>query len=416
MFEVMRGEVFMLVVSVFFAVFQQLGLIELQNMHRLLEAEKSSMESILTKVCDVLVWVAADGETILRKDARFGNLVGTKIISDNFLAFFQGGESARVSGAFAKMLASETTAASPPLLVHTAMRVGDSDDNPVDLLIVDRRKIFEHVEPDPSKRCGFLIGIRSLSTIEWCGSEQSGSANSGAGVSTGIECEQQSKSHSVTSRSESLGAPVELVRVRDTDVEQGCPRCMASPNKWEPSAASYADATPLRSFPSEFPPGHCPSYPPFKNASHVVDHKGPLHQWEPGQVQNSLLNISQARTTICQASDRLVWIQRARAREAVHNYLLAGIRLDTLFPGLSPGPWRRIVALATGAFPVKLCAIEKPPHCPEIEQCVWVVPHFSSIADDDQLPLCWEFSPQVAYDRIFNKAVARAEPVARHRR
>eukprot|EP00930_Biecheleria_cincta_P067878 TRINITY_DN54815_c0_g1_i1.p1 TRINITY_DN54815_c0_g1~~TRINITY_DN54815_c0_g1_i1.p1 ORF type:complete len:101 (+),score=9.17 TRINITY_DN54815_c0_g1_i1:23-304(+) len=92
------------------------------------------------------------------------------------------------------------------------------------------------------------------------------------------------------------------------------------------------------------------------------------------------------------------------------------MRLDTLHAGLAHGPWRRVVMFATGAYPVEMRAFDTPlPVRPELQECVWLMPSFSNISDDEQWPLWWELSPEVVYSSIRNEVIAHSARAANRR-
>jgi len=130
-------------------------------------AEKEAVESLLSMVSDAAVWLGADGDSLLRSDGRFDELIGRNMkggmLSDCFPQDFTEAERQRLRRAFS--LDSCSAMKEPPRLIPTTLSCHPNVRINVDLFIVDRRTAMVNInrDGDPIAKLGFLVGIRITS-------------------------------------------------------------------------------------------------------------------------------------------------------------------------------------------------------------------------------------------------------------
>jgi len=200
----LAGEVVMFLVSSCFAILQQMWVRAFYHAQIHLEAEKDTMDGLLTMVCDARVWIAADGKSILRSEPPLAFLAGVPQDQHQemqLVNLFHGEDRGRVNKAFDAFLEVENAASSTrTALVHASMQAAGSGLVDVDLLIVDRRKAFENVNEShvtPSKRVGFCVGIRSAGIASEGSTATGPSAGTNTPRSAGAGFQQPSRKQSV---------------------------------------------------------------------------------------------------------------------------------------------------------------------------------------------------------------------------
>jgi len=145
----------------------------LYNARHQVAAEKEAVESLLSMVCEAAIWLAADGDTIVRCDHRFDLLMGRPMerakLSGCMPADLSAQEQERLRAAFSKQCAGDHKT---PVELLPARLQGEPGVNlGVDLFIVDRRATL----CSNIMRLGFLVGIRVVSGAELTGLGMGGS-------------------------------------------------------------------------------------------------------------------------------------------------------------------------------------------------------------------------------------------------
>jgi len=126
-----------------------------------LAAEAEASQALLRTVCDATVWLAYDGDTVLRSSPRFDALAGVAMQGRRLSDLLPAREKGRVRHAFLFGPGADGELADAPaaILPSTLQSADDSCRlSEVELLIVDRRLAFERVST--SCDLGFLVGVR----------------------------------------------------------------------------------------------------------------------------------------------------------------------------------------------------------------------------------------------------------------
>jgi len=120
-----------------------------------LAAEKAMMESIITMMCDAIVWLSENGSTVVRADQRFHQILGRDATGERAEDFFQAEERERFRSHLAESKAT-------PALLPTSLVTQAGYRIPVEMFVVGNRDISS-IEGKACKTPGFLIGIRLAS-------------------------------------------------------------------------------------------------------------------------------------------------------------------------------------------------------------------------------------------------------------
>jgi len=142
------------------SLFNQTQFHTLRCTQELVKSKKKACETLISMLCDGLVWVADDGETVIKKE-RLCDLMGytgleklSYLVTSGFDALHSSDEVDRLRDAIQH-------SKNGPVLFHTTGQCRDGAFRGVDFFIVRQEEIFTGEEEcGPDCRHGFLIGLR----------------------------------------------------------------------------------------------------------------------------------------------------------------------------------------------------------------------------------------------------------------
>jgi len=120
-----------------------------------LAAEKVLMDSIITMMCDGIVWLSESGRTIVRTDQRFSMIMGRDVTGEPV-------ERALAAEELERFQLNLSEAKTAPALLPTTLLTEGGAKVPVEMFIVGNREI-RSTEGKAGMMPGYLIGLRTTS-------------------------------------------------------------------------------------------------------------------------------------------------------------------------------------------------------------------------------------------------------------